>query len=285
VTGEADTRGGSSARTIGRHAAERVAGRYATDEFSQRKETEMDEDTKRRVEFGVAWCGPLFVVGYIIFWAILGHNVPPPNMIGMTPEQLVGEYYGKYPRDIAVGMIGSCVVGLLYLPWSLLLATKLRDEDGSIGVTGLMEAAGGTLTAWLLAFCPAIWGACAILVNSLDPSVIKSMHVFTWIIYDCTFMITSVQLAGLGLHTVLNRKQNIFPAWTGWCAIAVGIIFLPLVLVPFVREGPFMVGGTWNFYVVFGMWLFAFFCPYSYYMLKDLSGDKTGHEAALAHSR
>ncbi|GAB3629931.1 hypothetical protein PTE30175_05151 [Pandoraea terrae] len=244
----------------------------------------MEKDSKRLIEIAVAWCGPLFVLGYIVFWAILGHNVPPPNMMAMTPEQLVTGYYAKFQQDIAIGMIGCCVVGMLYLPWSLLLATRLRDEDGSLGITGLMEAAGGTLTAWVLAFCPAIWGACAVLANSIDPAIIKSMHVFAWVIYDCTFMITSVQLAGLGLHTVLNRKRNIFPAWAGWCAIAVGIIFLPLVLIPFVHEGPFTLAGTWNFYVVFGTWLFAFFCPYSYYMLKDLSRDNSTRETAFVHS-
>lgn len=234
----------------------------------------MDKEKMRLVNIGIAWLGPLFVLGYIIFWAVLGHNVPPPNMMGMTPEQLVSEYYGKYQSDIAIGMVGCCVVGLLYLPWSLLLASMLREEDGSLGVLSLMEAAGGILTAWVLAFCPAIWAACALLATSVPPFLIKSMHVFTWVIYDCTFMITTVQLTGLGLYTILNKKQTIFPAWSGWCAIAVGIIFLPLVLIPFISEGPFKVSGTWNFYIVFGTWLFGFFTPYSYLMLKETMRDK-----------
>ena len=93
----------------------------------------MDSDTKRMVNIAVAWCGPVFVLGYIIFWAMLGHNVPPPNVMGMTPEQLVSEYYGKYQSEISVGMIGCCVVGLIYTPWSLLLASMLRDDDGQLG--------------------------------------------------------------------------------------------------------------------------------------------------------
>ncbi|SFV02557.1 hypothetical protein [Pseudoduganella namucuonensis] len=242
----------------------------------------MEKATKRIVDISLAWTGPLFVLGYILFWAVLGHNVPPPNMMAMTPDQLVSEYYGKYQNDIAIGMVGCCVVGLLYLPWSMLLASMLREEDGSLGVLSLMEAAGGLLTAWLLAFCPAIWAACALLATSIPAYMIKAMHVFTWVIYDCTFMITTIQLAGLGLYTILNRKQKIFPAWTGWCAIAVGIIFLPLVLMPFVSEGPFTVAGSWNFYIVFGTWLFAFFTPYSYYMLKETLGYNARAKQAFA---
>ena len=51
----------------------------------------MDNETKRLAQLAVAWCGPLFVIGYLIFWAILGHNVPPPNFVGMLarPSQTV----------------------------------------------------------------------------------------------------------------------------------------------------------------------------------------------------
>lgn len=244
----------------------------------------MNNETKRLVNIAIAMCGPIFVIGYIIFWAILGHNVPPPNMMGMTADQLVSEYYGKYQNQIAIGMVVSATFGMLYTPWSLLLATMLREEDGSLGVLSLIEAAGGTLTGWLLAFCPAIWAACALLTNSVSADLIKAMHVFTWIIYDCTYMITTIQLSALGAYIILNKKQTIFPAWTGWCAIAIGITFVPLILMPFVTEGPFAVGGTWNFFFIFGIWLFAFQVPVGWYMLKAVIG-KRAPASSLSHAR
>jgi len=243
----------------------------------------MDKETLRLVKLATAWCGPLFVIGYIIFWAILGHNVPPPNFVGMTPEQLVSEYYGKYQSDIEIGMIGCCFVGLLYLPWSCLLATMLRDENGNLSLFSFLELTGGGLTAWLLAFCPAMWAACAFYVNIVDPAIIKMMHSLVWYIYDITFMITTTQTTGLGLYIILNKKQQVFPAWTGWCTIAAGMTFLPLVLIPFVSEGPFAVGGSWNFFIVFGTWLFAFFAPISFFMFKELMGQKESVKLSHAH--
>jgi hypothetical protein len=242
----------------------------------------MNDETKRLINIGFAWCGPLFVIGYIICWAILGHNVPPPNMMGMSSAQLVAEYYGKYQNQIAIGMIGCATVGMLYTPWSLLLATMLKDDDGSIGVLSLTEAAGGILTGWLLAFCPAMWATCALLVNSISPDLVKALHVMTWIIYDCTYMITTIQLIALGVYVVLNKKQTIFPAWTGWCAIAIGATFVPLVLMPFVSDGPFAVGGTWNFYFIFSIWLFAFQLPIGICMLKEVSKHKQAARPILA---
>jgi hypothetical protein len=232
----------------------------------------MDKENMRLVRIAVACCGPLFVLGFIVCWAVLGHNVPPPNMMGMTSAQLVAEYYGKYQNEIATGMIGAATIGMLYTPWSLLLATMLREEDGSLGVLSLIEAAGGILTGWLLAFCPAMWAACALLATSMSADIIKAMHVMTWIIFDCTYMITTIQLLSLGAYIVLNKRQATFPAWTGWCAIAIGITFVPLVLMPFVSEGPFAVNGTWNFFFIFSIWLFAFQIPIGYYMFKEVLG-------------
>lgn len=241
----------------------------------------MNAETEIAVKKGIAACGPLFVIGYIICWAVLGHNLPPPQMVGITGEEFVASYYGKYP-EIAVGMVGCAVVGLLYMPWSCLLASMLRDKQDNLGPLGMMELAGGLLTGWLLAFCPALWATCSLMVGKLDPNAILMLHMGTWIIYDCTFMITTIQLTGLGLYVILT-KQTLFPSWTGWAALAIGAAFLPLVLVPFVSEGPFAVNGMWNFYIVFGSWLFAFFVPFSYYMFKALS--PAGEEAKLITQR
>ncbi|MFA7268747.1 MAG: hypothetical protein WC073_05345 [Sterolibacterium sp.] len=245
----------------------------------------MDKETKRILSLAAAWCGPLFVVSYTIFWGILGHNIPPPSMMGLTPEQLISEYYGKYQNDIAIGMIGCCAVAGFYIIFSMQLASMMRDEDGHIGLTGLLEVAGGILTSWSVIYCPAFWAACALFATSgVDPTVIKMMHVVTWIMYDCTFMVTTVQCAGVGLYTVLNKKQTIFPTWVGWCSLATGVIFVSCMLIPFAKEGPFAVSGLWNFYIVFGVWLLAFYLPYSYFVIKAVKNQKESVRPVAAHS-
>ena len=232
----------------------------------------MDEESKRMISQAAAWCGPLFVVTYTIFWGILGHNIPPPNMMGLTADQLLSTYYVKYQHDIVVGMIGCCTAGGFYLMFSLQLANMMRDEDGQLGLTGLMEAAGGILTSWSVIFCPALWATAALFATSgVDPLVIRMLHVATWIMYDCTYVITTIQCTGVGLFTILNRRQTMFPQWLGWCAIATGAIFIGVVLIPFVTDGPFIVSGLWNFFIVFGVWIVAFFLPYSLFAIRALS--------------
>jgi hypothetical protein len=228
----------------------------------------MDKETKRLINIALAWCGPVCVLGYAIFWGLLGHNIPPPNMMGLTAEQLVTDYYAKYRTDIEIGMIGTAFFGLFYVPWSMLIASLLRDDDGSIGVLSLVETAGGILNGWVLAVCPAMLAACAFMIDTVPASVIKAMHVTSWIIFDCTYMVATPQLVAIGAYAVLNKRQTVFPAWAGWLSIAVGLTFLPLSLMPFVSEGPFRVPGLWSFGVVFGTYFIAFFLPFNYFVLK-----------------
>lgn len=242
----------------------------------------MDENAKRAIERGLAWCGPVFLIGIIYTWAVMGHNVPPPNMMGMTADELVANYYGRYP-DIGPGMIGAATFGLFYTIWSCLLASLMRDEKGQLGPLSLMELSGGILTGWLFAFCSAMWAACSVLVHEVDPSIIKMVHTMTWFIFDCTYMITTMQMVGLGLWTVLNKRQTMFPAWAGWATMAIGIGFVPLVIMPFVSEGPFAVMGLWNFWIIFTGWIFAFFGVYNFYVLKHVYRSPEAQLKASGH--
>lgn len=236
----------------------------------------MKIDTENRLNYAIAWCGPGFVVGYIIFWGLMGHNIPPPNMMGLSADQLVAQYYDAHQGTIAIGMAVSMGVAFFYLPWSCLISGVINDsESRSPNVLSRMELTGGTLTAWSLGFCPATWLLCAIFTHDLPVNVIRAIHVFGWFIYDMTWGITTVQCIGVGLWTVLNKKQKIFPAWAGWATIAVGTIFITLTILPWVKQGPFAVSGSWNYFVIFGTWLFAFFGVYSFYLIKEMGRRKS----------
>jgi hypothetical protein len=229
----------------------------------------MDTIVQHRVNLAIAWLGPAFVVGYVIFWGILGSNIPPPNMMGLSASELVA-HYTAHQQSIAIGMAVSMGIAFFYLPWCCLLSGMMHDDKDSTNVLSRMELTGGTLTAWSLGFCPAVWLVTAVFINELNPDTAKAFHVFGWFIYDMTWGITTVQCIGVGLWTVLNKRQTIFPAWAGWATIATGTNFAALTVLPWIKSGPFAVSGTWNFFVVFGSWLFAFFGLYSYFMIKEL---------------
>lgn len=243
----------------------------------------MEENAKRAIERALAWTGPIFIVTMVYFWGMMSHNIPPPVFMAMTPEQLISDYYGKYP-EIAPAMIAVATFGMFYTTWSCLIANLMKDENGQPTALSNLELSGGILTGWLFAFTGAMWAACSKLTGTVDPGIIKMVHTFAWYIFDCTYMITTIQMVGLGLWTILNKKQTIVPAWAGWCSIAIGTAFIPLVFMPFMTEGPFAVNGTWNFWLIFTGWIFLFFGVYNFYVLKHVYRSPDEQRRAAGHA-
>mgnify|MGYP000594281703 CR=1 FL=1 len=60
-------------------------------------------------------------------------------------------------------------------------------------------------TALPFAFCSAMWAACAVLVGQVSPEIIKMVHTFSWFIFDCTYMITTMQMVAMGLVETEHR--------------------------------------------------------------------------------
>lgn len=244
----------------------------------------MDKKTQNTIELVTAWIGPVWGITYGISWVILGHNYPPPNFLGMSSQELVSEHYGKYQTSISIGMALSCIFGVLYIPWTCLLASLMKGRDGTHGILGHMQLIGGLLTSGVITFCPAVWLVCAVYAIRLDPDVIMALHAFSWFIFDITTMVTTMQAVAAGLFVILEKEQTIFPIWTGWAAIAAGTLALPIPLIAFAAHGPFAVAGTWNFYIVYCGWGIAFFTPFSYYIFREIYNRRRKLEATMISS-
>lgn len=244
----------------------------------------MDDKVAYQVQRWTAWTGPVMVVTYLAFWIILGHNHPPPST-ALTGAQLVAQYYAPNQSDILLGMALCAFSGLLYLPWSCLLAVQMWRRE-KVPVLTLLQLTGGVLTAWLLAACPAMWAWCARYATTpgVDPELVKSVHMVSWYIYDMTYMVTTIQLAGCGLFALLDKKAPaIFPRWAGWVAIWTGLSFLPLTFIPYFDDGPIAANGLWNFYVVFISWG-VWFCSYSFFMFREVKRNAAAPFAALGQA-
>ena len=231
----------------------------------------MNANTKLdlQIQLACAWFGPICILGYLIFWGILGHNIPPPTP-GWSAEQLIANYFGPYHSDILAGMTGCAVVGILYVPWVSVLCVMMRRKEHESPVLANIQLLGRGITAWLLAMCPAMW-ALAAWYNTSNPMMTDMLWRMAWFIYMLTYMITTVEMVACGVYTLIDRSKNpIFPQWAGVVAIFCGLTFIVDSTVPYFGSGPFALNGFVDFYITFTCWL-IWFAIYSYLMIAHLS--------------
>lgn len=227
-----------------------------------------------RVQILAAWCGPVCILLYLVFWGILGHNIPPPSPANTT-ESLMANYFGPHYDQILLGMVGAAAVGILYLPWSCQLSHLMRRDEHNMPVLSNIELLGGAITAWLLSECAAIWAHAAHL-SATNPVLAEMTWREAWFIFDLTYMITTVQMVGAGIYALTDRSGNpVFPRWTGWWAIAGGLSYVPLTVIAHVTEGPFAWNGIWNFWAVWTAWV-TWFAIDNFYIMRYLRGKLRG---------
>ena len=230
----------------------------------------MNDNTKLdlQIQLVCAWFGPICILGYLFFWGILGHNIPPPTP-GWTTDELMAKYFIPYHSEILAGMVGSAVFGILYVPWVSELCTLMRRKEHESAVLANIQLLGGGITAWLLAMCPAIW-ALAAWYNTSNPMITDMLWRFGWFIYMLTYMITTIEMVACGVYTLIDTsKEPIFPAWAGWVSIFCGLTFVVDSTVPYFGFGPFSWTGLIDFYVTFTAW-FVWFATYSFLMIAYL---------------
>lgn len=228
-----------------------------------------------RFQLIAALCGPVFVIGYLVCFAWLGHNIPPPSW-GYTPAERLAKYYAPHRAEIQAGMLGCAVVGIVYLPWASQLCVMMRKRSP---VLANIELLGGGITAWLLAECPAMWAEAA-RVSGSNPQLADTLWHLSFTIYDCTYLITTVEMVAVGLYALTDRSESpVFPRWTGWLAIGGGLSFVPLTWMPYNDSGPLAVNGAWNFWGLYSWWL-IWFIVFTGYMVRGVRREMRAMDGA-----
>lgn len=206
---------------------------------------------------------------------------PPPGP-DLTADQ-IGAYFREHHLGIQVGMVLMAFGSPFYFVWSAVLSKIIGRIEGPMGVLSTMELLGGLLTA-LVTFTPAtIWLTAALRPEIRPVQEIQLLWDFGWMFFDTTFACSSLQMLGFGLAVQRDtRAQPLFPKWVAWLAYAVGLTYVPLLLMPFFQHGPFAWNGLISFWAVFVMF-FVFIvvvAPLAHSALRRLELEMSGANAA-----
>jgi hypothetical protein len=233
----------------------------------------MDERTSLNYEMFAAWCGPLFVLIFVVSFGFLGHNLPGPISPASTAAE-IGAYYVQNISDLRLGWVVSLVFISLYLPWSAQISEHMRHIEKHSRVLTYTQLITGALTVFVVSFGMLCW-AVATFRPERDPGIIQAFHDIGWESLELQYMITTVQMVAMAVVGLADKRATpLFPRWVCYLSIWCGLTFVPASLTLYFKTGPFAWNGLLGFYVPYAAWLVWCFVA-SFCMIKDIRGRMT----------
>ena len=199
-----------------------------------------------------AWGGPIFLTGFILFWGILGSNIPPVSP-DLTAAELA-HHYVTNAQSLRAAFVVSITAAVFYVMWSVAIYNIMHRMESGNHVLSQLQLFGGTLTFVPLAIACGVWLAAAYRPDR-DPAIIQAFYDLGWMIMDCTFFITTLQMVAMAVgYMTDSREQPIVPKWWCWYTIWVAFIFFTELVMPYFKVGIFSFDGLVNYWVGFFAW-------------------------------
>ncbi len=231
----------------------------------------MTNEQNLRWQLISAWCGPAFVILFLLFWGWIGGNLPPagPNL---SAEEIAA-YYRANSAGIRIGFAGSVVFMCLYMPWSAVLSARLARIEGSVRSLSYLQLIGGALTVMVVSMSAACWIAAAFRPER-SPEITQMLHDLGWLIIDQLYFCTTLQMVAAAVVGLYDKSDApLFPRWVCWYAIWAGFTFLPASLTAFVKQGAFAWSGIGSYYFPYFAWL-SWFGLFSFYLICSISRER-----------
>jgi len=215
-----------------------------------------------------AWSGPIFLVGFIFFWGVLGSNIPPVSP-AWTQSDLAAHYL-RNANSLRAGFVVSMTIAVFYMIWSVGIYNVMqRMEDGN-HVLSQLELLGGSLTIIFLTMACSFWLTAAFRPDR-DPGILQMLYDVGWLTMDCAFFITTVQMIAMSVLFLSDERDvPLVPKWFCWYAIWVAFIFFTELIMPYFKTGLFAWDGLVNYWVGFLAW-FVWIIGQSYYTFAAIS--------------
>ncbi|TVT48641.1 MAG: hypothetical protein FHP94_09030 [Denitromonas halophila] len=247
----------------------------------------MSDQTDLKYQLIGAWFGPLFLVTFVLFWGVIGQNLPNPSP-DLSAEALVARYVESL-GSIRLGFIVSLIAVVFYMPWTTALSSMMAQIEGRGRTLTYLQLIGGALTVMVVSFSAMFWVAAAFRPER-DPQITQMLTDVGWLCIDLQYACTTLQMVAAALVGLGDKREKpLFPRWVCWFTIWCGVSFIPASLTGVLKTGPFAWDGFFSYYFPYFCWL-CWFAVASVCMIRDVhrrmgeaadvrGGEAVGHAA------
>lgn len=208
------------------------------------------------IEKAAVWCGPLFLVLYLVAFVGIAQFVPPPS-----PGLSAGEVAALFEENrfaIRLGMVLSLVASTFLLPFFAIISVHIARMERGRPILALVQFGGATLLVVYFQLCSMIW-ITATFREELSPTAVQMLFDFGWLTFVMVFPAYVFQLLCIAVASLLDRSPDpVWPRWAGYLNLWIGLSGAGGGVAVFFKEGPFAWNGAIGFYLPVGafvVWL------------------------------
>jgi hypothetical protein len=204
------------------------------------------------------WCGAVYCVLGLAFWAVVAGFLPPPHQ--SWDAERVKEFFSHH--HVLVGIVGYCFISPLWTVMSIVLSRIMVRIEGREGILHRIEFFGGMGTTAVTMLSGIAWMVAAYQPENRPADIVKAFSDLGWFIFNMTVMITFIQYLSFGLCILLDKRtEPLLPSWLAWLSFMVCASFVPICLMPFFPSSPFAWDGLMTYWVALG--LFFVWVPFT----------------------
>ncbi|WP_354701177.1 hypothetical protein DSM112329_01484 [Paraconexibacter sp. AEG42_29] len=203
------------------------------------------------------WCANCgFIFPLLVLVALFGTGVLPPQSPNHSAEQIAAWYQEDNTLKLA-GFAGAAAALALLIPLTVAITIQMFRIEGRSPAMSLLQFAGGTFT-WVITIVPMIILCAAAFRPDRDPEITQTLSDLGYIGFFMGFAPFAVQDVAIAVAILRDRSPvPVFARWVAWFNLWVAFLFLPAVVIPFFKVGPFTYRGLLAFWIptlIYGLW-------------------------------
>lgn len=204
----------------------------------------------------LVWCGPVFVVLFLIgFGGLVGWI--PPRAPSETPEQIAAIFRADTDR-IRFGLVLTSLCSALLLPYFAVLSTQMKRMEGRHSPLAYLQMTAGALAVIEFIFPVMIWQTAAFRPER-SAELLGMLHDLGWLPFLGIVSTAVVQGIAIGVAVLQDRAaEPVFPRWAGYFNIWVILMLLPGGVIVFFKSGPLAWNGLfawWLVLIAYFLWI------------------------------
>jgi hypothetical protein len=207
-----------------------------------------------KTQMWCAACGYAFPILSLIF--MFGSGILPPQSPNHSALEIAAWYQDANTLKLA-GFALTAVAVTFVAPLIVAMTLQMLRIEGRSPAMSFLQFGSGMVT-WVLMVFPMMILCAAAFRPDRDPQVTQALSDLGYITFFMGFGPFAMQDIAIGIAVLRDRAARpVFARWVGWFNLWVAFLFIPAVVIPFFKVGPFTYRGLLAFWIptlIYGLW-------------------------------